>query len=230
MLKSKLLAVGATVGIAALVAVPAFACHPQGVIVKKVQDVTKNTSLVDANTASSAPMVYTGDTLKYVITVSNNGAAGDANEMINTVLKDTLPAGVELTTGGNTINENLGTIKPGKSVTKEYLVKVTDNKKGDVVTNKACFTGDSTDHKQPQSGCDTAVVKICVPETPTPPKPPVTPVTPTTPETPKTPELPATLPSTGPEAFVGTLLTLSAVAYAVVYAARSKKLLAVFNK
>lgn len=231
MLKNKILAISATIGIAAIVAVPAFACHPNGVITKKVQDVTTSTSLVDANTATSALTVNNGDTLKYVITISNTGAAGDLNAMINTVLKDTLPAGVQLASGGSTISENLGTIQPGKSITKEYLVKVTDSKNDDVVTNKACFTGDSTDHKLPQSGCDTAVVKIHVPETPvTPPATPAAPSTPTTPETPSTPELPATLPSTGPEALVGTTLLVGAVAYAVVYALRSKKLLTVFNK
>lgn len=232
MLKSKLLAIGATVGIAALIATPALAWHPKGTIVKKVQDVTANSALVDANDAASALAVNKGDTLKYVITISNIGdaASNGYNDMAKTVLTDTLPAGVVLANGGSSkITENIGTIKPGQSVTKEYLVKVTSTKDADVVTNKACFTGNSTANDNPQSGCDNAVVKVHVPETP-PVTPPTTPTTPETPETPSTPELPAALPSTGPEAFVGTTLILGAAAYGATRALRSNKLAAIFNK
>jgi len=217
----KFIATGATsIAIAATVASPVFAWHPKGVIVKYVQNETTASALADANDVSSAIGAKTGDTLKYVIKVSNTGAADNRgwNDMANTVLKDTLPAGVELVGNASQrqITVNLGTIKPGKTVTKEYEVKVTSATDGDIVTNKACFTGNSTANDNPQAGCDNAVVKVRVPEKPvTPPvTPPATPVTPTTPETPVTPEAPKTLPNTGAGNLIVPAVIVSALGYA----------------
>jgi uncharacterized repeat protein (TIGR01451 family) len=217
MQKLKLLLSALVMGTLVAVAQPALAWHPVGKIIKQVQNVTAASPLADADTATAAIAAKPGDTLKYVITVSNIGAvdASGNNDMAFTVLTDTLPAGVVLANGGgSTITENIGLVKPGKSVVKEYLVKVTSTKDGDVITNKACFTGDSTVKDKPQSGCNNAVVTVKVP---------VVPVTPVTPKTPATPAVPATLPSTGPEAVVGSVLGLSGVAYAAVYAIRSKR-------
>ncbi len=194
-----------SLGLVGAIATPAFAWHPEGTIVKKVQNVTSKSDLSDANDAGSAVAAKPGDILNYVITVSNAQTSDDGkNDMVNTVLKDTLPDGVEFVSNPTerTINENLGTLKPKQSVTKQYQVKVTASKDA-VITNKACFTGNSAANDNAQSGCDNAVVKVTVPETPTPPvTPPATPTTPTpsTPApTPTAPaETPAALPSTGP--------------------------------
>lgn len=219
-------ATGATsVVIAASVASPVYAWHPKGQIVKSVQNVTSGSALSDANTASSAVVAKPGDTLKYVIVVSNIGTASSngMNDMAQTVLNDTLPSGVALVSDASKrqITENLGTIKPGLSVTKEYTVKVVATTEG-VIENKACFTGDSTAHDNPQAGCDTADVKVTVPSTPVTPPAPVTPV----PEQPKpvapapvvaTPTavaLPAELPKTGQ----ANIMLLGALIAAVGYA------------
>jgi len=87
-----------TIGVvtAGLVVSPALAWHPKGAIQKSVEDETTHSALVDANDVNSALDVNTGDTLKYVITVSNNGAPasnGD-DDMASTVMTDTLPAGL----------------------------------------------------------------------------------------------------------------------------------------
>ncbi len=160
----------------------AYAWHPAGVINKSVQDQTTNSAVVDANDAADALTVNSGDTLVYTLTVSNKGTAASngTNDMAKTVVTDTLPAGLQLV--GSTPNANLGTIKPGQSMTVKYAVKVTSTKDGDVITNKACFTGNSTVGDAPQSGCDTAVVKVHVPPTP-PVVPPATPQPPVLPDT-----------------------------------------------
>lgn len=224
---------GATgVVMAALVVVPAFACRPQGKIVKSVQDVTSKSAVSDANDAAHALSVTQGDILTYTVTVSNQetevGSKGE-DEMTNTVLTDTLPAGVELVSnpGQNTITENLGTIKAKGSVTKSYQVKVTATTDGATLTNKACYTSNSNLGSQyNQNGCEVAVVKVTVPKTPTPPvTPPVTPTpttpTPTTPATP-TPEAPApaTLPSTGATTYLAPIAAV--VTAAAGYVARLK--------
>ena|SRR5687767_7122017 len=166
---SKILALASVTGVVAagIVTTPALAWHPKGVIVKYVQNQTAGGELADANDAKSAVSAKTGDVLKYVIEVRNNGSAHDKgwNDMHFTKLTDTLPAGVELVSdpAKRQITEELGVIKPGQKVTKEYLVKVTSTKDADVIENKACFTGDSEVKDQPQKGCDPAVVKVTVP-------------------------------------------------------------------
>lgn len=170
----------------------AMAWHPEGKITKKVQNVTAGSELSEADTAAAAVAAKPGDTLKYVIEIRNDGKPDSRgyNDMAKTVLTDTLPAGIELVSNPaqRQIMENLGTIKPGKSVTKEYLVKVTASTAG-AIENTACFTGDSTANDNPQQGCNPAVVTVTIPETP---------VT-TTPETPETPVVttPVELPKTG---------------------------------
>ena len=188
----------------------AFAWHPKGVIVKKVQNITTGSALSDADTAAQAVTAKPGDTLKYVIEVRNDGAADSKgyNDMAKTVMTDTLPAGVELvgSPAQRQITENLGLIKPGQKVTKEYAVKVTANTAG-TIENKACFTGNSTANDNPQSGCNPAVVKVTIPT------PPVT----TTP-TPKLPvvDMPVELPKTGAaENVFLAAITLGALFYAI---------------
>lgn len=194
------------VAMAGLITAPAFAWHPKGVIKKYVQNVTQNSQIADANDAESAVSAKPGDVLKYTIVVENIGAADSRgyNDMANTVMTDTLPAGVVMTDGSNgSITAALGTIKPGQKVTKEYSVKVTSTKDGDLIENKACFTGNSTANDNPQSGCDVADVKVHVPT------PPATP--PTTPTPPVTP--PQVLPNTG----VGNLIVPAGLATGLGY-------------
>jgi len=202
----------ATASLTTLLAVamsaPAYAWHPAGTIIKTVQNQTAGGAAADANDASTAVSAAPGDTLVYSITVSNKGeaAANGNNDMAATQLTDTLPAGIELVSNSTqrTITEDFGTITPGKSVTKTYSVKVTSTTDGDVITNKACFEGNSTIGDSKQSGCDTAVVKVKVPATPT------TPTTPSAPSTPETPETPVeSLPDTGSTGLTATLVVLS---------------------
>jgi uncharacterized repeat protein (TIGR01451 family) len=200
-----------TVGI---VASPALAWHPKGAIVKYVQG-------QDANTTSTAVSTAPGQVLTYSITVSNVGAADSHgyNDMVKTVMTDTLPSGVELagSPSKRTISEDLGTLKPGQKVTKSYQIKVTAQKDG-YITNKACFTGNSKANDNAQNGCDVAVIKVKTPTTPTPPTTPVTPVTPTAP----TPEQPTALPQTGSISMIIPALLVSLGAYAF-YLARAKR-------
>jgi uncharacterized repeat protein (TIGR01451 family) len=219
-------AFSASVVTAALVAIPALACHPQGVIVKYVQNQTTGSAKSDANDATHAVAAKPGDVLKYTIEVRNNAAKGNgADDMANTVMTDTLPAGVELVSNASTrtITVNLGTVKSGQSVVKEYLVKVTAATDG-VVTNKACFTGEATnkDSKQAQKGCDVATVKVTVPETPVQPQQPETPVTPT-PTAKTVSTVPTELPNTGSAAFAGALTGAGSLGVAGYNYLRSKR-------
>lgn len=215
---SKVLAIASVTGVVAATAfaAPALAWHPKGVIKKYVQNQTTASALSDANDAGSAVAAKPGDILKYVIEVSNIGADGQTNEMHFTKLTDTLPAGVQLVSDPTKkqINEDLGTIAPGKKVTKEYLVKVTSTKDGDVIENSACFTGDSEVKDNPQDGCDVADVKVSVPKEPPKPEQPE-PQPPK--ETPKqTLSASTELPKTGAESFIAPLaaFTSGAAAYA----------------
>jgi uncharacterized repeat protein (TIGR01451 family) len=222
----------AAVTVAALVlgvAGPLAAWHPQAKIKKEVMNQTTNSVLVDANDAGSAVAAKPGDVLKYVITVSNVGDPDSRglNDMAKTVMTDTLPAGVELVNSASQrkITENIGLVKPGESVKKEYLVKVTSQTNGAVITNEACVDGNSTANDNPQHKCDTAVVTVNVPETPQTPTPPTTPITP---ELPK--ETPHVLPSTGPEAFLGGALGATGLAYGANVYLRSRRNLLTAHK
>jgi len=207
----------------ATISTNAFAWHPQGVISKKVQNVTTGSSLVEADSANTAVAAKPGDTLKYVIAISNNGAvdSNGYNDMAKTVMTDTLPAGVTLVSDPTTrqITETIGLVKPGQTVTKEYSVKVTASTNG-TIQNTACFTGNSTANDNPQQGCNSAVVTVTIP----------TPVTPTIPVTPKTPtpvtpvQLPAELPHTGmTENIVGSAFILGILYYTVHRYIRSRR-------
>lgn len=170
---NKYLLVSATavtaIGMAVAMVSPAYAWHPEGKIVKTVQNVTMNGSPSDANTSSQAVSAAPGDTLRYSITVSNPAKPAEKqyNDLAFTVLKDNLPQGVELVDEPTrrTITENLGTILPGKSVTKHYMVKVTATSDG-IIENKACFEGNSVVKDAPRKGCDTANVLVTVPPAP----------------------------------------------------------------
>ena len=200
----KIFASSAVTGVAltTLVAAPVFACTPKGSIVKYVQDQTTGSQVVDANSEKDALTVHPGDTLIYTVVIANNG--GDtkdgADDMIETALTDTLPTGVTAVSGSASISENIGTVKEKKSVTKTYAVKVDANTTdGQVITNKACYTGEATNHdkNQHQAGCDVAIVKVSVPPV-TPPTPPVTPpATPTPTPTPQVKAAATSLPNTG---------------------------------
>ena len=208
---------------AAIIASPALAWHPKGVIVKYVENQTTGTVMSDANDLAHAVAAKPGDVLKYTIVVSNTGAAasnGD-NDMAKTVMTDTLPAGVELVSNPSTrtISENLGTIKPGQNVTKTYLVKVTADKDG-AIENKACFTGNSAANDNPQSGCDVADVTVTVPQTPVTPQQPQTPVTPQQPSTPAPQQV---LPNTASDLALGGLTGAGTIGAAGYHYLRSKR-------
>lgn len=223
------------VAFAASVVCQAYAWHPQGLIVKSVQNVTTGSALSDANTANTAVSAKPGDVLKYVIVVSNTGDADKSgnNDMAQTVMGDILPAGVEMVSSPSqrTITENIGTIKPGKIVTKEYTVRVIATKDG-LIENRACFAGDSTANDNPQKGCDMANIKVTVPVVVTPPVTPITPVkvvtpapvtadtavAPVTPANVDTPAAPAALPKTGADSFlmIGSFATIAGYALNVM--------------
>lgn len=184
-----------SVAAAASFSTTAYAWSPKGSISKTVQNVSTNTAAGEMVNAKP------GDTLKYTVTVSNIAAPAEKqyNDLAFTVMTDTLPAGVELVdnAGTRTIREDMGTILPGKSVTKTYTVRVTSTTDGAVVENQACFTADSVIKDKPQKGCDSAKFTVDVPETPA-PVTPVTPVQPKTPEAPKSSlQQPAMLVETG---------------------------------
>jgi uncharacterized repeat protein (TIGR01451 family) len=218
MKKISVLAAAGVTGVltAATVSATALAWHPKGVITKSVMNQTAGSALSDANNAASAVSAKPGDVLKYVIEVRNDGSAGKTNEMHFTKLTDKLPAGVELVSDPSKreITEDLGVIKPGEKVTKEYLVKVTSTKDGDLIENEACFTGDSEVKDNPQKGCDVANTKVSVP-----PKEEPKPEEPKPEEPAPTPETPApteSLPETGASAMLAPIAAVAsgAVAYA----------------
>lgn len=190
----------------------AFAWHPKADIIKKVQNVTSNSVLADANNDTSAVASKPGDTLKYVIEVSNVGQPNQQgyNDLHYTVLSDTLPAGVELVANPaqREIKENLGVLKPGQKVTKEYLVKVTSQTNGQIVTNEACVDGDSEVKDHIQHKCDVAKVKVTV--------------------EPKKEVLgeKVVIPATGPGALAASVASVGALGYGVTSYVRAKRNLA----
>lgn len=169
----KLIAISASVAtgvvIAVAVAAPVLAWHPKGEIKKYVTNVTQNGQKSDANDAASAVQAKTGDVLKYTIEIKNTAAPAQKewNDLHYIELKDTLPEGVVLVSdpAKRQITESLGMLKPGQRVTREYTVKVVSETDEQVITNKACFKGDSKVRDNKQSGCDNAVVEVFVPQT-----------------------------------------------------------------
>ncbi len=190
----------------------AFAWHPKAEIIKKVQNVTTSSVLSDANTDAASVDSKPGDTLKYVIEISNVGVPSQNgnNDMHYTVLSDTLPVGVELVANPaqREIKENLGVLKPGQKVTKEYLVKVTSQTNGQIITNEACVDGDSEVKDAKQHKCEVAKVKVTVE-----PKKEIL-----------TKEI--VIPATGPGAIVAGAVSLGALGYSLVAFVRAKRALA----
>lgn len=213
-----------SVAVVLSVASPVLAWHPEGAIKKEVQNLTANGQLSDANSAAEAVSANPGDTLKYVITVRNDGkpASNGYNDMHFTKVVDQLPAGVEIIEGD--INAELGVITPGKSKSYAFTVKVTSQQKGDVICNTASFTGDSKVKDAPQRGSNKACVKVNVPLIPVEPQTPEEPKKPETPEAPK-PEVPKELPSTGPGAVLSAILGTGALAGASHAYLRSRRFL-----
>ncbi len=208
---------------------PAFACNPKGTITKSVQNQTAGGQMNDANDEQSAVSAKPGDLLKYTIVISNTGEANNKgdNDMAGTKLTDTLPDGVELVINPTmrTVTEDLGTIKPGQKITKEYVVKVTSDTDGTVLNNKACYTGDSIKNDKPQQGCDTAVVKVSNPkkeETPPATTPTETPKTDT--PAPTQPEVLGTTTSDLPNTGAGNALVPAGAVTIVGYAANMLRL------
>jgi uncharacterized repeat protein (TIGR01451 family) len=214
----KMLAVSGVTGVvmAGSMASTAFAWHPVANIHKYVQNQTAGGEMADANDAASAISAKPGDLLKYTIVIQNDGQADSKgyNDLAKTVLTDKLPAGVELVINpsSRTITENLGTLKPGQKVTKEYLVKVTSEKDGDLLVNEACVDGNSTANDNAQHKCDGADVKVN-----NPPKPQEPPKEPPKEEPKPQPQILSTstnLPNTG----AGNLLVPAGIAGALGYA------------
>jgi uncharacterized repeat protein (TIGR01451 family) len=211
----------------------AAACHPQGVITKDVQNLTTGSALAKADTSATAVTAHPGDTLVYTIAIANL-ATGNQDELINTKITDTLPAGLTLVKADS---YNVGTVNMKQTVKRTVTVKVSATTAG-VIKNTACFTGDSVDHKVPQKGCDLAYVNVVVPApTPTPtPKPVVTPtpkpvVTPTPVATPvpgkgealSATVAPATLPVTGASELSGALGLTAMIGTATAYIRSRRK-------
>lgn len=224
MKKVSILVAAISVGATLIAAQPALAWHPEVDVKKSVQNVTTGSALADANTNGAAVAAKPGDTLKYVIEISNPAKAADNkwNDLVKINLVDTLPAGVELTsnTATRVITEKIERLTPGQKVTKEYTVKVTSKEDGKYLDNKVCVDGNSEANDAPRNDCDNAIVKVNVPEEPKHEEPKEEPKK----EQPVVEETPAELPSTGPEAFAVTGLGISAAAYGAVRVARSRML------
>lgn len=204
--------------IAGILINPVLAAAPRGTIKKSVQNQTTNSERSDADNQGNALEVRPGDILKFTIEIRNEGD----RDMQNTRLSDTLPAGLELVSNPSArqITEDIGTIQPGKTETKTYLVKVTSNKDGDVIENKACFTGSGETEDDAQDGCNSAFIKI-VTEKPQPPAQGA-PQEPGKQEPGKAaPEAPApsrekNLPNAGPSTVATALITLGASAFGYI--------------
>jgi uncharacterized repeat protein (TIGR01451 family) len=168
----KALIIAATTGIfvSTTIVLPATASQPKGTIKKTVQNQTTNSKRQDADNADTALAVKSGDVLKFIIEITNGGD----KPMESTKLNDTLPPGIELTKTPSLrqISENIGTIAPGKTDTKTFVVRVTSDKQGETIENKACFTGNNQANDAPQDGCDSAVVTVTgiIPQRPSAPK------------------------------------------------------------
>lgn len=195
----------------ATVSTTAFAWHPEGKIIKKVQNVTTSSALSDADDKNSAVATKPGDELRYVIEVKNVAKPADKNynDMVKTIVTDELPAGVELVSNPaqRKFTADLGRLKPGESKTTEFKVRVTAAK-ADYITNTACFTGDTEVNDNPQKGCNPAIIKVAIP---------VVPVTVKS-EEPKKPvvETPVELPKTGAaENVFAATIALGAMLYAI---------------
>lgn len=219
-MKKLLIASVATVTLALANISPALAWHPVIKVSKQVQNVTAGGSLKEADDAANAVAAKPGDVLKYVIEVSNVGTPDQSgnNDLYYTVLTDNLPTGVELVANASQrkISENIGVLKPGQKVAKEYQVKVTSTTDGAVITNEACGDGNSKVNDNKQHKCDVAVVKVNVPPKQDEPKKEVLSAT--------------TIPATGPETVVASALGLGSLGYGVNAYIRSRQAVTRANK
>jgi len=181
----------------------AAAWDPKGKIDKKVQNVSASGNAEDADNEAAAVAAKADDVLKYTVKVWNAGQpnAQGHNDMVDVVVTDALPTGVELV-GNPTkreLKETIARLRPGESKTFEYAVKVVKQDDG-FVKNTACFTGDSEVNDAHQEGCNDAVIKVK--KTTPPPTPP------------KTPSPPQVLPVTGAGSVVGLFAGVSGLGYA----------------
>ncbi|MGH7158070.1 MAG: hypothetical protein ACREGD_03290 [Candidatus Saccharimonadales bacterium] len=185
----------------------AMAWHPVGKIDKKVQNVSASGTPQDADTTTSAVDTKSNDVIKYIVKVWNEGQPNQQghNDMVDIVVTDTLPTGVELVSDPTKreLKETINRLRPGESKTFEYAVKVTRQDDG-FVKKRACFTGDSEVKDAPQKGCNDAVIKVKKVVTP-PPTPPQTP--------PQTPAPPQVLPVTGAGSIAGLFAGVSGLGY-----------------
>jgi len=202
-------------GIALLVSAPVYACGskqpqpqpaPVGSITKSVENVSTNSALSNANNVTTAVAVKTGDTVEYVVVISNNGQPGSNNAMVNTVLTDNLPSGIELTSNSSqrTITDNIGSIQAGSKVTEQYQAKVTATQSGPI-ENEACYTADNTQNGSLPRACDAAYINVTIPPVVVPVKPVSTPpVATTTAVTTPAPNVTQAAPAAAPTALVNT--------------------------
>src|SRR5688572_22574353 len=151
------------VALAAGAVSPAYAWHPEVHITKYVTNVTDKGEMTDANNAADAVKVKPGDTIKYTIVIKNTAApASNAhNDLYFTKMVDELPDGVELVDDADkrVLKEDIGILKPGDKITKEYTLKVTSTKDHDNIHNKACVSGNSKVNDAPRSDCDKAFIR-----------------------------------------------------------------------
>jgi hypothetical protein len=202
-----------------LSAVVAAAQDPKVSIKLAVQNQTTNSELSPADNKDSALVAKPGDILKYVVTITNESeeSQDNKNDFVSAKVISALPASIELVSNVDTreINEDLGTIKPGKTATKQFVVRVAAKDAGSI-ESKACFTGRYDAQNKPQSDCESAFVAVSVPAA----EKPATPA-PTTPapvnneaeaKPTETPEPAASgkgdLPTTGPSDLIAPLAAL----------------------
>jgi uncharacterized repeat protein (TIGR01451 family) len=168
MKKVSLLVAAISVGATLIAAQPALAWHPEVDVKKSVQNVTSGSALADANTNAAAVAAQPGDTLKYVIEISNPAKAADNkwNDLVKVTMTDTLPAGVELVSNPSqrTLTEKIDRLVPGQKITKEYTVKVTSKNDNTYINNNVCVDGNSEVNDAYRKDCDNAIVKVTVPE------------------------------------------------------------------
>jgi LPXTG-motif cell wall-anchored protein/uncharacterized repeat protein (TIGR01451 family) len=238
MMVQKLLLIPAIAVIAtASLAQVAYAWHPEGKITKQVQNLTTNSALVEADTDSAAVTAEPGHILRYVITIKNTAKPAEKqyNDLAFIKMTDTLPTGVELVSSPSqrVITEDFkGTVlTPGKSLTREYKVKVVSKTNKQVIENKACFEGDSVVKDNKQKGCDVANVKVKVPVVPKeepkePVKPePKVPVVPEEKPVTPAPAVPVELPQTGSSLMaIANTIGVSALAFTALAFIRSRNL------
>jgi uncharacterized repeat protein (TIGR01451 family) len=134
----------------------------KGFIRTYVQDQT-NTNNVNYSYgySKSHPIVAKpDDILKYVVKIDN---PSHNQVMLATRLTDQLPSGLIVysrKSSANSIDEAVGIIKPGHTVTKSYFIKITSSKNGNVLLNQVCFSATSQEKSNSLDSCDNIYTKI----------------------------------------------------------------------